>query len=162
MKAIVVVDRNWGIGCQGKLLAHLPEDLKYFKQKTLGKVVVMGRETLESFPSQKPLSGRTNIVLSGNECYEADCPVCHSMDNAMDVLDEYSEDDIFVIGGGQIYSLFLPYCSEVFVTKIDEVYPADRYFENLDKSDEWIMTEESDERQHEGVRYRFTKYVRAD
>ena len=78
MKAIVAVDRNWGIGRDGGLLVHLPGDLKYFKEKTLGKTVVMGRETLESLPGGKPLPGRDNIVLTLNSFYEAGCPLCHS------------------------------------------------------------------------------------
>jgi len=160
MKAIVVVDRNWGIGCEGKLLVHLPEDLKFFKEKTLGKVIVMGRETLETLPGKKPLPGRTNIILTSNDEYEVECLVCNSIDHAMETLDAYPEDDIFIVGGSRVYNQFLPFCSEVYVTKIDGEYSADRYFPNLDESEEWDLVEESDTREHNGIQYKFTRYNR--
>jgi dihydrofolate reductase len=158
MKAIVAVDRNWGIGCQGKLLALIPEDMKYFKGKTLGKVVVMGRETFESLPGKKPLPGRTNIVLTGNPDYVAACSTCISMDAALEQLRGYADEEIYIIGGEQIYRQFLPYCDEVYVTRIDDSFPCDKYFPNLNHQYDWQLTEAGPIKEHNGLRYQFTKY----
>lgn len=158
MKAIVVVDRNWAIGKDGRLLVHLPGDLKYFKERTKGKVVVMGRTTLESLPGGKPLPERTNIVLSRNQDYEAECPACHSAEELLQDLKRYDTDDIYIIGGAEVYRQFLPYCDSVYVTKIDEEFPADQYFENLDALPEWEQVWEDEPREEKGVRYVFTEY----
>ena len=160
MKAIVIVDNNWAIGCDGKLLVHLPEDLKYFKEKTLGKVVVMGRETLESLPGKRPLPNRENFVLTGNDCYETSCNICLSLDEAISQLSKFNSDDIFVIGGQQIYNQFLPLCDEAFVTKVNSEFHADKFFPNLDEMPDWKLTEETKNHEYEGIEYKFTKYIR--
>lgn len=158
MKAIVAVDKNWGIGRDGGLLVHLPGDLKYFKEKTKGKIVVMGRATLESLPGGKPLKDRVNIVLSRNKGYDADCPICHSHEDLFEIIKDYDEDDVFIIGGEDIYRQFLPYCNVVYVTKIDEEFPADHHFENLDNLEEWKLVRESGIQEEKGIRYIFTEY----
>jgi dihydrofolate reductase len=160
MKAIVAVDKNWGIGYQGNLLVHLPEDLQYFKEKTLGKVLVMGRETLESLPGKRPLPGRTTIVLTRDESYEATCTICNSVEQALEILKVYPEADVFIAGGAQIYKAFLPYCTEIYVTKIDQVFSCDRFFEDLDASKEWALSDESEAHVHSGIHFKFTKYKR--
>ena len=174
---IVVVDRNWAIGKENKLLVHLPGDLRYFKQKTLGKVIVMGRKTLESLPGGKPLQGRDTIVLTRDKEYvpKAGSPVdgglftCHSMENLSCLLDDLCvsknihPEDIFIAGGSSIYEQFLPYCNCFFVTKIDEVFIADSYFTNLDKLTEdgqLGLTWESEYCEEKEIRYRFIKYER--
>ena len=120
MKAIVAVDLNWGIGYRGNLLQRIPEDMKFFKQMTLGKVVIMGRETFESLPGKEPLKDRINIVLSKDECFTNEkVTICRSLDELFYELKKYNSDDVFVIGGESIYTQLLPYCSEVYVTKID-------------------------------------------
>lgn len=161
MKAIVVVDNNWGIGKDGQLLVHLPGDLKYFKEKTLGKTIIVGRKTLESFPGGKPLPGRTNIVLTENPDFHRDnCAVCNDLDALFDEIATLDGQDIFVAGGACIYEMFLPYCDEVFVTKIDATYDADRHFPNLDQSDSFVRTWQSELMEEQGVKYRFEKYTR--
>ena len=160
MKAIVAVDQNWGIGYQGKLLAHIPEDLNYFKSKTLGKVIVMGRETLETLPGGKPLPGRTNIVLTGNASYEASCSICCSMEAALELIKTYNDKDVLIIGGEQIYRQFLPFCDEVYVTKIEATFICDKHFPNPDKMDDWKQSEEPRAGEHNGLKYQFTKYLR--
>ena len=122
MKIIVAVDRNWAIGKGNSLLAHLPGDLKHFREKTLGKTVVMGRQTLESFPGGKPLPGRTNIVLTTNEDYPADCEICCSKEHLFQCLDNCDLDQVFIIGGEQIYREFLSHCDRAYVTKIDAAF----------------------------------------
>ena len=85
MKAILSADKNWGIGCNNKLLVSIPSDMKFFRETTTGNVVVMGRKTLESFPNGLPLKDRTNIVLTGNRDYQAkDAVVVHTQDELME------------------------------------------------------------------------------
>ncbi len=160
LKAIVAVDNNWAIGKDNQLLAHLPGDLAYFKEKTLGKIIVMGRQTLESFPGGKPLPGRKNIVLTRNDCYEAQCQICCSLEELFESLDGDDPDNVFIVGGEQIYRSFLPFCDEVFVTKIDAELPADRFFPNLDKDDDWLLADESDSLFENGLTYKFCTYRR--
>lgn len=159
MKAIVAVDKNWGIGKNQKLLVHLPGDLKYFKEKTMGKTVVMGRETLESLPGGKPLPGRHNIVLTSDSCYKTSCPLCHSKEELLGREDCQGE-DVFIIGGEQIYRQFLPYCDTCYVTKMDKVFSADKFFPDLDASPDFYIAWESEMMEENGVRYQFVEYRR--
>jgi dihydrofolate reductase len=160
MKAIVAVDRNWGIGKDNSLLAHLPGDLKYFKGKTYGKVIVMGRKTLESFPSGKPLEGRTNIVLTSNEDYQTPCEICCSKDDLRECLKNYEDEDVYIVGGEKVYREFIHYCDTIYVTKIDAVFSADRYFPNLDEDPLWEMSYQGSPITENGFTYRFTEYTR--
>lgn len=160
MKAIVAVDKNWAIGKDNTLLAHLPGDLKYFKEMTLGKVLVMGRQTLESFPGGKPLPDRTNIVLTTNENYPAVCEICCSEEQLFQCLEGYDPEEIFVVGGEQVYRDFIDYCDVIYVTKIDAAFDADRYFPNLDEDCNWELTSFGDPISENGLTYRFTEYTR--
>lgn len=159
MNCIVVADRNWAIGKDNGLLVHLPGDLKYYKEKTIGKVIVIGRKTLESFPGGKPLPGRTNIVLTGNSDYKNDsCVVCCGIEALEKELSKYDKRDIFISGGAMIYELFMDKCDTVYVTKLFEEFEADRYFPNMDAKDDFELTWESDIMEENGVQYRFVKY----
>lgn len=161
MKAILAADKNWGIGYNNHLLVSIPSDMKFFRQTTTGKVVVMGRKTLESFPNGMPLKNRTNIVLTGNQNYQVkDAVVVHSEDELMEELEKYDTDDIFVIGGESVYRMMLPHCDTVYVTKIDRAFQADTFFPDLDEMDEWVMTEESEEQTCFDLEFCFTKYER--
>lgn len=161
MKAILAADKNWGIGYNNHLLVSIPSDMKFFRQTTTGKVVVMGRKTLESFPNGMPLKNRTNIVLTGNQNYQVkDAIVVHSEDELMEELKKYETDDIYVIGGESVYRMMLPYCDTAYVTKIDRAFQADTFFPNLDEMDEWEMTEESEEQTCFDLEFCFTKYER--
>ncbi len=159
MKAIVVVDKNWNIGREGDLLVHLPGDLKYYKEKTEGHVILIGRKTLESFPGQKPLPNRTNIVLTNNKNFTHNiATVCVGMDSLREELKKYDSDEIWVSGGECIYNLFLDECDEVYVTKIFEEFEADKSFRNLDKDDNFELVKESEIREERGLKYQFTVY----
>ena len=161
MKAILSADKNWGIGYNNRLLVSIPSDMKFFRQTTTGKVVVMGRKTLKSFPNGMPLKNRTNIVLTGNQNYQVkDAVIVHSEDELMEELKKYNTDDIYVIGGESVYRMMLPYCDTVYVTKIDRAFQADTFFPNLDEMDEWEMTEESEEQTCFDLEFCFTKYER--
>ena len=161
MNAIVAADKNWGIGYKNKLLISITSDMKFFRQTTMNHVVVMGRKTLESFPNGLPLAKRTNIVLTRDQDYKVKGAILvHSEEELLEELKKYEEDDIFVIGGGSVYEMMLPYCNTVYVTKIDFAYQADTYFPNLDEMPEWEMTEESEEQTCFDIEFAFTKYER--
>ena len=161
MNIIVAVDKNWAIGNQGQLLVSIPEDKKLFRDETMGKVIVMGRKTLESLPGKQPLYGRTNIVLTRNPDYKVKgAVVCHSLSEAMEELGKYPEEDCFIIGGQSIYEQFLPYCNTAHVTYIDYRYSADTYFPNLDQDPSWEMAAESDEQTYFDLCYTFRMYQR--
>ena len=161
MRAILSADRNWGIGNGNKLLVSIPSDMKFFRQTTTGKVVVMGRKTLESFPNGQPLKNRTNIVLTSNPDYKVkDAVIVHSKEELLKTLEQYDSENIYIIGGESIYRMMLPYCDTVFVTKIDRAFQADTFFPNLDEMEEWQMTEEGEEQTCFDLEFRFTKYER--
>ena len=160
MKEIVAVDQNWGIGCGGKLLKRIPEDMARFRRMTLHKVVVMGRETFESLPKREPLKDRINIVLSRNPGYVNDgVTVCRNLDELFQALTHYDPDDVFVIGGGAVYALLLPYCTEAYVTKIENAYPADTYFPKLDEADGWRLVSVSEPMGYQDIEYRYAVYA---
>ncbi|MBC8016601.1 MAG: dihydrofolate reductase [Sporomusaceae bacterium] len=160
MKAIVAVDLNGGIGCKGNLLQRIPEDMKFFKQMTLGKVVVMGRETFESLPGKEPLKDRINIVLSKNENFKNEkLTICRSLDELFQELKQYNLDDVIIIGGESVYTQLLPYCSEAYVTKIESQYLADKYFIDLGKEESWELVSAGDSKKYNNIHYSFLKYV---
>ena len=113
MYLIAAADRKWAIGNKGSLLYSLPQDMKFFRETTSGNVVVMGRKTLESFPGGRPLKNRVNIVITRNSEYEKEgAVICNDTDKLPEMLKEYSDKDIFVIGGEEIYRLLLPLCTK--------------------------------------------------
>ena len=161
MNLIVAVDKNWAIGLKGDLLVSIPQDMKFFRETTKGKVVAMGRKTLESFPNGLPLKNRVNIVLTTDKNYNGRGAVLvHSVEEMVAELQKYNEEDIFVIGGETIYRQLLPYCKKAYITKIDHAYHADTYFPNLDDDPEWEMTGISVEQTYFDLEYVFTIYER--
>ncbi|MBE5944569.1 MAG: dihydrofolate reductase [Lachnospiraceae bacterium] len=159
MDLIVAVDNNWAIGNKGDLLVSIPEDHKFFRQTTMGHVVILGRKTLAGFPNGLPLSGRDNIIMSTNKDYKVKGGiVVHSKDELFETLKEYKDKQIFVIGGGKIYEMLLPYCKYAHVTKINYNYSADTYFPNLDKMDNWKIVADSDEHTYFDLEFYFYKY----
>ena len=161
MNIIVAADQNWAIGKDNKLLISIPADMKFFRTTTTGKVVVMGRKTLESFPGGQPLKKRTNIVLTRDKNYKVkDAIVVHSIEEVLEELKKYDSEAVYVIGGDSIYSQMLPYCDTAHVTKIDFAYEADSWFPNLDEDPEWKIAEESEEQTYFDLEYTFVKYVR--
>ena len=156
MNLIAAVDQNWAIGNKNELLVRIPAD-----QTTTGKVVVMGRKTLESFPNGLPLKNRTNIVLTHDHTYKVPgAVVVHDMDELHEELKKYDSQDIYVIGGETIYRQLLDECDVAHITKIDYAYDADAYFPNLDEDPEWEMTKISDEQTYFDLEYVFTIYER--
>ena len=160
MKAILSADLNWGIGCGGKLLQWVPEDMKFFVRMTTGKVVIMGRETFNTLPGKQPLKDRTNIVLSRNGSFQQEgFIICRSLSELFRKLEDYPPEDIFVIGGESIYTQLLSYCTEVYVTRFEKVFQADRHFPDLDALENWQLVSESAQSEYNGMTFRYLKYI---
>jgi dihydrofolate reductase len=129
-------DGNNAIGFKGRIPWHLPADLKKFKELTLDHPVVMGQKTFASLG--RPLPGRTNIVITGDPNYRADgCRVVHSFEEALDAAG--NENEVFVIGGGQIYRLAFPKAQKIYLTKVHGTFEGDTFFPKVSK-DEWQLT----------------------
>lgn len=161
MKLIAAVDQNWGIGKNGRLLVNIPEDMRFFREDTAGKVVIMGRKTLESLKDRAPLFGRVNIVLTENPDYQVrGAKVCHSVEQAVAAVAAYPPDQVYVIGGGSIYRQMLSLCDEAHITKVSYAYDADTYFPDLDRRAEWRVAQTSGEKTYFDIVYEFVRYVR--
>ena len=161
MNLIVAADANLGIGRENKLLVSIPADMKFFRTTTTGKVVIMGRKTLESFPGGLPLKNRVNIVISRDKNYQVkDAVVVHSIEEALEEVKKYKKQDVYVIGGDSVYKQMLPYCNKAHVTKIDFAYEADTFFPNLDEDEQWEITERSEEQTYFDLEYEFRTYER--
>ena len=161
MNVIVAVDSHWGIGNKGELLVRIPNDHKFFREETTGKVVVLGRKTLETFPQGLPLKNRTNIILSSNQDYQVrDAVVVHNLEELMEELKKYRSEDIYIVGGDSVYRQLLPYCDVAHVTRIDHRYEADAFFPALDGMEEWKITADSEEQTYFDIAYQFVKYER--
>lgn len=161
MNLIAAVDQNWAIGNKNQLLVRIPADQKFFRETTTGKVVVMGRKTLESFPNGLPLKNRTNIVLTRDKDYKVkDAIVLHSLEELREELKKYPSEDIYIIGGETIYRQLLDECDVAHITKIEFSYDADAYFPNLDELPEWQITADSEEQTYFDLEYFFYKYER--
>lgn len=157
MKAIVAVDKKWGIGRDNDLLFSIPEDMKFFRETTKGKVVVMGSNTLRSFPNGSPLKNRTNIVLS-TKIKRDDCIVVDSVDKLLEEIKKYPEDEVYLIGGAMLYKTLLPYCTDALVTKVDADGKATVFFDDLDSQKCWTLSSSSDIIESNGYKITFTTY----
>ncbi len=159
MKLIVAVDENWGIGKDNSLLFSIPEDMAFFRTATKGKIVVMGRLTLQSLPGCAPLKNRENIVLTQNATFACDgAQICTTVQQLCDILSRYNSDDIFIIGGDSIYNQFFDCCEEAYITKVFADGSADKFFPNLDNLPNWQQIEQSDTKSIENLEYCFCTY----
>lgn len=169
ISAIVCVDNNWGIGYNGELLVHIPEDMKFFKEKTTNNVVIMGRKTYDSL-SVKPLPNRINIVVTSNadEMNRMDRDgvmffTMNSIEVYLETLSPNSPINYCIIGGGQIYKKLLPYCSKIYITKVNHVYKnADTFFPNIDDMLEWEVELISKVKEYNGIEYQFFEYKKKE
>lgn len=157
MRAIFHADRDWGIGKKNDLMFLLPKDMKFFRETTKGKVVVMGLNTLKSFPNGKPLKNRVNIVLCPDKVDEEVITV-HNLEELFEELKKYPADDVFVIGGASVYRTLIPYCTEVLVTKVEASGGADAFVPDLDKENNFRLVYESGAEEDNGYTIRFCTY----
>lgn len=164
LKAIVAVDKNWGIGKDNELLFHIPEDMKFFKRTTINNVVVMGRKTYESLPNGA-LKDRDNIVLTNTKKYVQKHPEVLSgnmeyVNGMINLFEKQSVQDIYIIGGDSVYKLFLDRLEEIFVTIYDKEFEANKFFPNLFEDDRFKMSEIIFKGTHEGNEYKITRWIR--
>ena len=163
MKTIVAVDKKWGIGKANDLLFSIPEDMKHFREITSGKTVVMGLNTLRSFPGGKPLKNRINIVLSNEDVEpQENLTVCRSMEALHEELKKYEPDELYVIGGGMMYRQLCDFCSEAEITKVDADGEATVFFPNLDEKENWECVKISEPIVTNGYTIRFCTYKNND
>lgn len=134
-KAIACVDKNFGLGFENKLLFRIPADLQNFRRLTLNNTIIYGRKTLDTFPNQKPLEGRRNIILSRTLEEISGAEVVGSVEELFDILDAAEEN--FIIGGAQIFNEMIPYTEEIFLTVVDAAAQADVFFPKI--SDEFNL-----------------------
>ena len=155
--AIVHADKKWGIGKGNDMMFSLPKDMKFFRETTSGHTVVMGGNTLRAMPGGKPLKNRVNIVLSRGQVRD-DCVIVRSYDELKTELKSRENEEIFIIGGGEIYREMMPYCHYALVTKVDADGGAEVFFPNLDENADFVLESESEEMDDNGYNIRFTKY----
>lgn len=160
MNLIVAVDRKYGIGKDNKLLARVPADMEYFKEKTTGKTIVMGSSTYMSFP-KRPLPNRENLVLTSNPEKYPEVKCFESIGELFEHI-RGNDDEVFVCGGSTIYLQLLPYCKKAYVTHIDEEFEADVFFPNLSELEQWEKTEESEVIETNGFNITFAVYENND
>ncbi len=155
---IVAIAQNGAIGCENKLLWHIPNDLKRFKKLTMGHAVLMGMNTWESLPF-KPLPGRRNIVMTHKDLNIPGCEIAHSLNEALDLLDDDKEN--FIIGGAQIYEIFLPHATKLILTVVHRDFKADTFFPEIDFT-QWVETEREDisDTGELGFDYSYITYIR--
>ena len=159
MNAIVAVDANWAIGCQGDLLFSLPTDMRRFRSLTLGGTVILGRKTLDSFPGGKPLPKRRNIVITRNTDLTVEgAQIAPGPEEALALA--AGDENIWVIGGGSVYTALLSRCERVYLTRVDQAAEdADTFFPNLDKLPGWEVEHTAETVEENGLTYRFIDYV---
>lgn len=161
MQLIAAADSRWGIGKDGGLLVSIPADMKFFQSVTTGHTVVMGRKTLESFPGGKPLKNRTNIVLTRQKDFSAEgIQTAFSVEEVLELTRGKDPQEVFVIGGAEIYRLLLGYCTTALITRIDHVYDADAFMPDLDLDPAWEKVSESEEQVFFDLTYHFCTYRR--
>ena len=160
ISAIVAVDTDWGIGFNGELLEAIPEDLKRFKELTTGHTIIMGRKTWDSLP-RKPLPKRSNIIIStANPTIINKLTLRLQMEDVINYLN-YTNEDVFIIGGGQIYEKLLPLCDKVYLTRIYKSHDnIDTYFPNLDEMKDWEVEHCSELKEYNDIKYTFLTYRR--
>ncbi len=158
MEAIVAVYSDWGIGCCGTQPVVVPEDRKHFRDVTAGAAVIVGRRTLADFPGGRPLKNRVNIVLTRQALEIEGAIVAHSVEEAL--AEAAKTERCLCIGGESVYREFFPYIDRVHVTKVEARPASDAFFPNLDEDPAWRIADEGEEREHEGLKYRFMVYER--
>lgn len=162
MNAIVCVDNDYGIGKNGQLLTHLPEDLAHFKKLTTGKWLIMGRKTVQSLKGGNPLPNRETIVLTRDSDYQiAGGHIKNDKQAVLDLIsDRLDSEQVFVCGGAQIYQMFWPQTNRIYLTKILHHFEADVFFPNLDLDDSFALVAQSEVKRHHDLEFIFCEYRR--
>lgn len=160
LSLIVAISENNAIGKAGDLLCHLPNDLKHFKAITTGTTVVMGKKTFFSLP-RRPLPNRRNIVLTRDTSFvHEQVEVAHSIDELLALTTP--EENVFIIGGGEVYQQFMPLVERLYITHIHHTWDdADTFFPTINPTIWRTVSEEHhDSDEHHAYSYTFTTYER--
>ncbi len=158
MTIILAADCDWAIGRDGGLLAHIPADMKFFRETTRGAAVIAGRRTVEDFPGKKPLPGRENFLLSRSGGDYPGFTVCASVQEVLERTKHIPR--VFVIGGGSVYAQFMEVCDRAYVTKVHTVVPSDTWFPDLDADPKWNLESVLQSGEEDGIPYEMCLYVR--
>ena len=138
LSMIFANDRNYLIGKDNWIPWNIPNDLGFFKAMTTGKTIIMGRKTFESFG--KPLPNRHHVVLTRNQAFNADgCVIFHQIEDVLEYVKQFADQEVIVIGGAEIYQQFLKYADRLYITYIDEEFEGDTHLPEFDLSD-WQLT----------------------
>ncbi|WP_306293553.1 dihydrofolate reductase [Paenibacillus sp. 32352] len=159
---IVAMDEQRGIGVDNRLPWHLPADLAFFKRVTSGHTILMGRKTFESIG--RPLPKRRNVILTRDRAFTAEgCEVVHSVEEALERYGAASESgELFVIGGAEVFRLFMPYADKMYITEIAHRFEADTFLDELDLSGWTIVSREKGPRDEKNpYDYEFVIYERS-
>ncbi len=160
LSLIACADNGWAIGSKGRLLYNIPQDMVFFKAKTTGGTVIMGRKTLASLPHGKPLKGRRNIVLTRGELHIEGAETAHTAEEAAAMVRGGGE--AFVIGGAEVYALMLPWCERAYITRVYKWSPdIDAVMPHLDKQPYWHMCDfapAAPNTEPDGTRWRFLQF----
>ena len=149
---IAAVAENNALGKDNDLVWHLPNDFKRFKTLTSGHYIVMGRKTFESFP--KPLPNRTHVIITRQKNYKAEgCIIVNSIEKALEICPK--NEDTYIIGGGEIYTLSLPFADKIEITKVHHSFDADAYFPTLNEK-EWELVQSNHNSKDEKHIYNYT------
>lgn len=158
VKLIVVVDSMWGIGKNNGLLFRLKKDMKFFREQTSGKTVVMGAKTFESFP-RGALPNRINVVLDDKNMPRENAVTVPSVEELKRELKKYDTDSVYVIGGASVYSMMLEFCDRAYITKVEADGGAEVFFPDLDAKENWTLETKSAPLEDEGYVITFCEYV---
>lgn len=157
MFVVAAVDRNWAIGKNGNLLYRIPADMVNFREITTGKTIVYGRKTLETFPGQKPLKNRENLILTHDADFSCDgATIIHSIAE----LDDYPSNNLYIIGGASVYQQLFQKCKYALITYIDSVtLDSDAFFPDLSKLENWEILYETSYLYYQGLPYKYVTFV---
>lgn len=158
MELIVAVYDDWGIGADGTQPVALTADRKFFRETTRGAMVIVGRRTVQDFPGQKPLPGRTNVLLTRKGGDVPGFTVCATVEDAVALAEKAQR--AMVIGGGTIYRQMLPHCDTAYITKVHTTPESDTFFPNLDLDPEWELSQILQSGEENGVSYEMCLYKR--
>ena len=162
MQIIVTCGQGFTIGKDNERLVSIPADLKWIRRETEGGTVVLGRKTFEKMTGSPVLGTQKILVLSTDKNYHPrGATVCHSIEELLKEVETEPSERVYCIGGESLYQQLLPYCDTVHMTKVDYPYEANRYFPNLDDSEEWRVAEESEENTYFDLEYTYVRYERA-
>lgn len=161
LTAILHCDKNWGIGKNNTLMYKLPKDMSFFRKTTLNKTVVMGSNTLLSFPGGMPLKSRRNIVLwpdgDSERAIRDGFEIVRTINELLKKIND-SSDEVYVIGGAMMYRTLLPYCNKALITFVDDIGNADTFFPDLSSTDGWECIRRSMPENDNGLMITFTKW----